>query len=191
MKLLSQPEPCWAGRPRLDGRIIDCGFSLLGLRAIPRGQVAVLRWWTVGFLAGLGVGPLGRYRGGSGGDVGRRWRWRPGWEFFEGDGADSTAVRGAVPPSFGRPCDQAGRAPAVQRVRVEGAPDSGHRQSADLPVAQQRRVIVQCVVSLLFSRDTTHSQRHCRCETRCWGLEPSLAPYVLGSRAIRHQRNIN
>ena len=32
-----------------------------------------------------------------------------------------------------------------------------------------------------FSRDTMHSQRHCRCETRCYGLEPSLAPYVLGN----------
>ena len=42
-----------------------------------------------------------------------------------------------------------------------------------------------------FSRDTTHLQRHCQCETRCCGLEPSLAPYVLGSRAIRQQRNIN
>ena len=29
------------------------------------------------------------------------------------------------------------------------------------------RVIVQCVVSLPFSRDTTHSQRHCQRETRC------------------------
>ena len=39
-------------------------------------------------------------------------------------------VGGASSPGFGRPCDPACRVPAVQDVRLDGAPDSVHRQSA-------------------------------------------------------------
>ena len=52
--------------------------------------------------------------GGSGGD------------FFKWVGR----VGGASSPGFGRPRDHAGRVPAVQDVRLDGAPDSVHRQSA-------------------------------------------------------------
>ena len=35
-----------------------------------------------GFLAGVGAGSTWSIFCGSGGDVGRRWWWRPGWDFF-------------------------------------------------------------------------------------------------------------
>ena len=52
-----------------------------------------------------------------------------------------TTLRGADFLACARHCDPAVRVPAVQVVlEREGAPDSVHRQSADLPVVLQRRV---------------------------------------------------
>ena len=55
------------------------------------------------------------------------------------------------------------------------------------------RVIVQCVVSLLFLViQCTHSAFvNARTVAGAWNLASQNAPYVLGSGAIRHQRNIN
>ena len=48
-----------------------------------------------------------------------------------------------------------------------------------------KRVIVQCVVSLLFLAMQRTQSTIVKCETRRQGLEPSLAPYVLGFRATK------
>ena len=44
-------------------------------------------------------------------------------------------------------------------------------------------MIVRCVVSLLFLAMQRTQSATVKCETRCWDLEPSLAPHVLGFRA--------
>ena len=63
-------------------------------------------------------------------------------------------------------------------------PRVGDRHRFVEPHTLVKRVIVQCVVSLLFLAPWSMRDP-------LLGLEPGLAPYVLGSRAIRHQRNIN
>ena len=59
------------------------------------------------------------------------WSWgrfpREGLQGLH-SGQGSTAWTRAI--GFGRPCDPAGRVPGVQDERVDGVPDSVHRQSA-------------------------------------------------------------
>ena len=87
--------------------------------------------------------------------------WRlGGGGTFSGAGAGvfglvSAALRGAAFFGWGRPCHHAVRVPAVRGVRVGCASDSVLRQSADLPVVQQRRVPTHGANSAQDRRDPT------------------------------------
>ena len=91
--------------------------------------------------------PLGRYRGGEGGDIRRQWRRRRGWRGVPREGPQgllsgqgSTTLRGPDPSVCGRPCNPAGCVPAVQGVLRDGASDPVHRQSALTSCVRRRRV---------------------------------------------------
>ena len=133
------------GRLRLDGRIIVFADLLVSVRVMLVGGLARPRKpggsgvetpakevWT-----SSSVIPVQAYRTDEAveavavtsrcGDVARRWRRRRGWGVVPREGLQgllsSTALREPDPFDCGRPCDPAGRVPAVQDVRVDGAPD--------------------------------------------------------------------
>ena len=81
-------------------------------------------------------------------------------------------------------------APPIDTLRVSRFATRLERCHGRQPFssAQGRgRVIVRCAVSLLAMQRTQSAI--VKCETRCWGLEPGLAPCVLGFRAKGTGRN--
>ena len=104
-------------------------FGMLGTGAVASHHAPVLRNAVGGALQAC------RGEGGGGGGVvaavAAVWSWgmfpREGLQGLH-SGQGSAAWTRAI--GFGRPCDPAGRVPAVQDERVDGVPDSVHRQSA-------------------------------------------------------------